>query len=850
MSQNKNIVIPVIMFCCCVAVAARGQDQVLTGPLRSAIRDLTVSYGAGYGKGVEFIGRLEAIEKKLKSGQDTESVKAAADFAVLQREALLANPLVSNQPVLYVVRPQYRSSYHAVDTLFHTGEANMGNFQGGSALKVIDFGKGGETRTVLDCPGGIIREPNLHFEGRRVVFAMRRNINEDYHVWEINTDGSGLKQLTCAEGVSDYNPIYLPDDSIVFSSTREPKYNQCSQDIAANMFRMESDGANIHQISRNNLIDDQVSLMEDGRILYSRWEYVDRNFGDAHGLWTANPDGTSHLIYWKNNSSVPPAVYMARQIPGSAQVVCIFGPHHDHLWGSLAIVDRRLGLDGRPGIVQTWPAEAVNHARIGGGFACDDMMGCKLKFATPFPLSSKYILCSRMTGKGMEMALFLVDVFGNELLLHVEGQGCYEPIPLQARVRPPLIPSRRNYQDSQSYCYVLDVYNGTNMKGVKKGSVKSIRVVEVPEKRHWSPGKWFGQGYMAPGMNWHSLEAKRVLGTAPVETDGSAYLVLPSEKFVYFQLLDKNGMMIQSMRSGAYLQPGEKSGCVGCHDNRLAAPVLSATGLPLALRRSPDQLKNPQGEPRSFGYTAEIQPIFNKHCLDCHDYGKEGAKKLVLASDRDLTFCTSYVELWRKRYVTCVGAGPAEIQEAYSWGSHPSRLVKLLREGHRDVKLSADEMGRIITWVDLNGVYYPTYQCAYPESVSGRCPLTRPQLKRLCDLVGAPFVWKDEGSPFNNFGSPGVMVSFDRPELSPCLAKFTDKTAAEYKEALALIQAGGAQLAKQPEADRPGFVPCEKDRQREQKYAIQRQMELRYREAILNKARLNDRQLTTVVLNK
>ena len=677
--------------------------------LRSAIMDLRDTFGPRYPHAAEFLDRLAKSETRLQAGT---ALTAGAEFAELQREALVANPLVSGQPILYIVRPQYRSSYHAIDTLFHTGEANAHDFVGGGALKLIDFADGGKTRTLLDVPQGIARDPDVYFDGKKIVFALRRQAQEDWHLWEINAapavpftaPGGGLRQLTSAPGVCDFDPIYMPDDSIVFSSTREPKYNQCSQDIAANLYRMDADGANIHQIDKNNLFDNQASLMDDGRILYARWEYVDRNFGDAHGLWTAMPDGMNHTLFWGNNTVVPGAAYTPRQIPGTPNVVCIFGPHHDHLWGAMAVIDRRLGVEGRSGVVRTWPPQAINQVREGDGFDCDNMMGTKYFYADPYPLSEKYFLCSRMTGQGPEMGLFLVDVFGNEILLHSEGRGCYDPMPLKPRARPPVIPSRQDFTSTAGTFYVQDVYNGTHLQGVTRGTVTRLRVVEAPEKRTWSPGKWFGQGYTAPGMNWHDLVNKRIIGTVPVEADGSAYFTVPADKFVYFQLLDKNGMMIQSMRSGAFLQPGEKASCIGCHDDRQKASPTAQT-LTMAIRRPPSRPDDWYGPTRNFGFAAEVQPVFNRHCLKCHDFGKAGAGKLVLAADRDVTFSASYIELWRKGYVKCVGAGPAAIQQAYSWGSHASKLIQVLRPGHHEVKLNAEELDRIITWVDSNAPY-------------------------------------------------------------------------------------------------------------------------------------------------
>ena len=509
--------------------------------LRRAIADLMETMPDRYPRGAEFLARLDALEERLAAATPEQTPGIVQELEALRREALVANPLVGGQPLVFVVRHQYRSHYHAIDTLFHTAELNADRgmtphadlFQGGAALKTIDLPTG-RVQTLLDVPDGVVRDPEVHFDGQRIVFALRRNRDEDFHIWEIGSDGTGLRQLTGAAGVSDFDPFYLPDERIVFSSTREPKYNQCSRDHGANLFCMEPDGANIRQVSKNNLFDNHGTLTPDGRILYARWEYVDRNFGDAHGVWTVNPDGTNQAIYWGNNTASPGAVYYPRLIPGTQQMLCVFGMHHFRLWGALAIVDRQRGLDGREPVIRTWPADAIERVRAGGGFDCDGFVSVYPKYECPYPLSDKYFLCSRMTMRagqlpgasdaqfGEQMGIYLIDVFGNELLLHAEEPGCYDPLPLRPQPRPPVIPPRRDFENREGYFYVADVYRGTHMAGVPRGSVKSLRVVESPEKRHWSPGAWFGQGYTAPAMNWHSLENKRILGTVPVEEDGSA----------------------------------------------------------------------------------------------------------------------------------------------------------------------------------------------------------------------------------------------------------------------------------------------------------------------------------------
>lgn len=822
-----------------------------TAGLRLAIQDLQRTFPTRYPRGAEFLARLEVLEKELMVRGEAANAGAVPGEQLtqlikhlesLQREALLANPLVCGQPLLYVWRDQYKlGGHHAIDTLFHTCEINTNCFQGPGALKTVNVATG-EVKTLLHVPDGIARDPEVHFDGQRIVFAMRRNIVEDYHIWEINADGSGLRQLTSADNVSDFDPLYLPDDHIAFSSTREPKYNQCSRDIGANLFRMEPDGANIHQIGKNNLFDNQGALLPDGRILYARWEYVDRNFGDAHGIWTVDPDGTNQSIFWGNNMFSPAAVYYPRSVPGSAQLLGIFGMHHWRMWGALALIDRTRGLNGREPVLRTWPANAIEQVRTGPGFDCDGFITVYPKYECPYPLSDKYFLCSRMTMRpgqrwlegdarfGHEMGIYLLDVFGNEILVHADQPGCYDPMPLAPRPRPPVIPARRDRENKDGYFYVTDVYRGTHMQGVARGSVKWLRVVESPEKRHWSQGAWFGQGYTAPGMNWHSLENKRILGTVPVEEDGSAYFAVPAEKFVYFQLLDEQGLMVQSMRSGATVQSGERTGCVGCHDERRTTPPVWTT-TPLALKRAPSPLTGWYGPPRLFGYMAEVQPVFDKHCVRCHDFNQPAGKKLNLAPDRSLCFNVAYEELWRKGYLKCVGAGPAETQPAYAWGARVSRLTQELREpkvaDHKELRLSAEELDRICTWVDINGVYYADYASAYPDSLTGRCPLDNRQLDRLAALTGVPF-----GDTRSYGSSQGPYISFERPEFSPCLAKFTDRNDPRYLEALALIRAGQEQLAKRPRADMPGFVPSPTDQRREAKFAQRREIELRNRAAI------------------
>ena len=778
--------------------AARAGGDESAERLRAAIQELGQQFGTRY-------PTAALLAKAAEAGSDATALKALA------HEALIAsNPLLTDQPILFVTRKQYRPDHHNTETFFQTGEINTGSYDTEGAFKLLDVRSGSVKTLFAPGPGATVRDPDISFDAKRILFSMRKGKDDDYHIYAMNADGTNVRQLTSAKGVTDLDPIWLPDGNILFSSTREPKYCMCNRHIMCNLYRMEADGANIHQIGKSTLFEGHASLMPDGRVLYDRWEYVDRNFGDAQGLWVCNPDGTGHALYWGNNTTSPGCVIDARTLSQAHLAIAILGSCHDRPWGALGLIDRSKGVDGRAPVLRTWPSEFINRIKTEGqDFDSTKSLACK--YEDPFPLDDRHFLCARQTGKGEEMGLYYFDLHGNEVLLHAEAPGCFDPMPLRSRTVPPVLPPRRNFADPKApgTFYVQNIYVGTHMQGVKPGSIKFLRIVESPEKRNWSAREWFGQGAQAPGMNWLNFENKRILGTVPVEADGSAYVEVPANTYVFFQALDENGMMVQSMRSGAYVQPGETYGCVGCHENRVG-DIPQAAAKPLAMKREASKLNGWFGTPRLFSFQREVQPVFDNHCVSCHDYGKKAGEKLNLAGDRDAVFSTSYVDLWTQGAITCVGAGPAETQQAFSWGSHPSKLIQKVRAGHSGVKLTAEELDRLITWVDINAPYYPCYECAYPRNLGGRCPLTADELNRLKALTGVQIA--------NSHGAKQrSTVSFARPEKSRILAGLPPEAPAR-EEALALIREGARRLMETPRADMDGFVPAGEDQSREAKY--------------------------------
>ena len=538
---------------------ARGDE-----PLRRAIVDLAETFGDRYPQGRSFLARLDQLERDAGGATPETAKRLALQLETLRREALLANPLLCGQPVLFVVRQQYSNNHGTEATMCQTGEINTQFFRGGGAVKIVDFADRdsahrGKLTTILEVPQGVARDPEISFDGRRVLFSMRRDIEDDYHLYEMNVDGSGLRQLTSGSRLSDVQPIYMPDGRIVFASTREPKYIPCQRHLMCNLFTADADGSNVRQLGRNTQFEGHASLMPDGRILYTRWEYVDKHYASAYGLWTMNPDGTNQALYYGGYAWQPSAVIDARIVPGTQQFVCIYTTVHNLPLGAMVVADRRAGLDGPTPIRHNWPPDLGPYMdlwdrvdRIGNRF--DSFMHLPIVYEDPYPLSDKYFLCSRSTRPKGPMGLFLVDVFGNEVLLHAEAPGCFDPMPIRPRSRPPVVPRRTDLGEKDGAFYVRDVYAGQAMDRVGRGTVKWLRVVEAPPKRtfpKWDIGDWTPalsvDSHHPVALNWDHYNNKRVLGKVPVEPDGSAYFTVPADRFVYFQLLDENNMMVHSM---------------------------------------------------------------------------------------------------------------------------------------------------------------------------------------------------------------------------------------------------------------------------------------------------------------
>ena len=775
--------------------------------LQNAISDLTDNFGA------EFTSQIQEYKPALKQLINLQSADWDTKFDKLQRDILLKNPLLTRQPIVFTTRRQFKRDHHNTATLFQNGEINTGSFVPSGKMKTLDL-KTGEVKTLIETKHGIVRDPDISFDGKRILFSMRKNIRDEFHIYEMTLASGKIRQVTKGAGVADIDPIYLPSGEIVFSGTREPKYCMCNIHVMANLFKVNADGSNLQQLGKSTLFEGHSALLPDGRIIYDRWEYVDRNFGDAQGLWTVNPDGTNHAIYYGNNTPSPGGVINPMPIPGTRFMLALLSSCHDRPWGSLAIIDRERAIDGKAAILRTWPSWAKKLVKDPGkaNRAWDTFVKVRPRYEDPYPLNAKYFLVSReMTPNSEKMGIFLLDIFGNETLVHFEEPGCYDPMAICARKKPTAIPDMRDLSKKEGYFYIQNVYQGTHMRGVKKGSAKYLRIIESPEKRTWTKPAWNGQGVLRPAMNWHDFSSKKIIGIVPVEADGSCYFKVPANTFLFFQLLDENMMMIQTMRSGTMVQPGEIGSCVGCHEDRRTTPLTKHSATMLALKK---ELATPaySGPNRALCYRRDVQPIFTKHCASCHDFGKPAGKRLILAGDQNPYFNASYIDMWRtwktrNPIIKPIGAGPAEILQPYTWGAHRSILAKVImgtHKSHAKINMPINQARQVITWLDMNAPYYPVYSSAYENNLVGRCPLNDNEMKTLGNIVGINFFEPNKFRGHNR--KIGPMISFDRPELSPCLQKL-DKKSKQYKQALALIKLGKKRLEQTPRADMENFQP-------------------------------------------
>jgi hypothetical protein len=708
------------------------------------------------------------FELQLREKVKQENAKVAATREKLKK----LMPDVSE--VVFVRRATFQSSHYYTD--FIDGSRFFG-----SELCVLSLDDGSVRSLVPSLKNGIIDRCNLSFDGKKVIFDYKAKNGEGYRIWEVNIDGTGLRQLTFPPAdeeariekywlrnhghwgggeyrhhTDDMQPVYLPDGGFAFISSR------CEYGILCDgpdyltvtvLYRADKDGKQIEKLSNNALSETCPTVMEDGRILYTRWEYVDNGSVTNKGLWALNPDGTASSEIYGANIAYPSVFNAGRQIPGKPnKFVCIGAPHMPVGVGTVLLVDTSYDhrtVDGvkyiTPEVDQQhqsrWQKPANGHlftrlyvppsvdsqtiqkdySRDGGGNTDRGPL-----FMDPYPIDEENYIVSFNPQERFNVpnaySLYLInDKNDRELLYRPEEYSAWCAIPVRATKNPP-VPTIAKSSDlaekNLAQLVVLDIYAG--MEKVPRGSVKFIRINEhVPRpwsaRRFWD-GDEYDQQHSVITMKTH-LGLKAQYGIVKVEEDGSANFVVPADKNIFLQALDENYREIQRERTFINLRPGEIRSCVGCHERATESPVAGGNRTTaIALRRSPDSASAQPGEKsgaRPISYYEDVQPVLNKHCVKCHNNEKpEG--KINLSSDITPLFNRSYETLmnWNSFPVIRENhpkAGNNHVLPPYSLGSYSSKLVKLLDKGHYEVKMPIEDWVRLTTWIDSNGQYYGTY---------------------------------------------------------------------------------------------------------------------------------------------
>ena len=821
---------------------ARARWTGTVDSLESAIEDMVATFGAKYPNGRAYLERSRALRKCGAMPRDRL-------LESLATEALLANPLLGSLRLVLVKRPNFGG---------HDGFFGYTSYiiRSPAELCVLESVRnGGPVRTLLRTETGCVRDPDVSFDGRRIVFAYARDQRSDshYHLWEINADGTGLRQLTTsppfagpepplrAPGWHDVEPCYLPSGAIVFTSTRYVRFVDCVDvEPVTTLFAMDADGRRLRGISANHVHDWHPSVLNDGRLIYTRWEYTDRSQMWPHKLFVKNPDGSSTASFYGSNSWWPVSMLHARAVPSSRRVICTLAGHHSDTsqTGEIALLDRSRGSEDVKGVAALFPPRKIEPI-----YRDDPRPDPNTRYTEPYPLSERWFIVSGRPAGAKRFGLYLADFSGNRVLLYEDEKlDCLSAMPLSARPCPPVIPPQTDYRRNDATILLLDVYRGAGMAGVPRGSVKALRILDFDVRdtpgsgglrQEEGPSGGHSCPVTALGGSWH---VKRILGTVPVHADGSAAFRIPAERRVFFQPIDERGRAIQSMRSWVEAMAGECITCIGCHESPTEPPPLAKA---MALAKEPVDPTPWYGPPRAFGFVREVQPVLDRHCVRCHNAAdKQG---LDLRGDATNWFSMAYENL--RLFVQPIGPqGSAALMAPRSRGAAASRLADLLLTGHEGVRLDPESLDRIITWIDLNVPYYDNTAITRPftgplsnqVTASGRAVIDDPKPLwnaldndcRSCHARG--FSVEPTAAPCQVLDLPKTLkrppINLTHPEESRILTAplaraagglelcgkpvWKSRDAPAYLAALRVIQGWHDELVARPREDMPGFVPC------------------------------------------
>lgn len=626
------------------------------------------------------------------------------------------------------------------------------HFIPGSALCLLELKDATPVvRTLLKDSEGVIRDPDVSHDGKRVLFAWKKSDRlDDYHLHELDLTSGKVRQVTSGLGFADFEGVYLPGGDLLFNSSRCVQAVDCFFTEVSNLYTCDPNGRFLRRLGFDQVHTNYPTVTEAGQVLYTRWEYNDRGQIYTQALFQMNAGGTGQTEYYGNNSYFPTAILHARQIPGAQKVLAIAAGHHTRQTGKLILLDPARGRQENQGAQLVAPVRRTPAVTVDAYGQEGDL------WQYPFPLSeTEYLVGYSPWGWGRQPLLFGVYFMTKdgrrELLVSDAGISCNQPVPLRRPVPHPQ-PNTTDYTKGTGTFYIQDVYAGPGLAGIPRGKAKKLRVVGLDFRATVIGGNHnrgeAGMAFVATpiAVAQGSWEAKTVVGETPIYADGSAIFTAPARTPLFFQVLDEKGQVMQTMRSWSTLQPGENASCVGCHEHKSGTPLASQPRE--ALRRGPRPLEPFHGPPRGFSFPREIQPILDRHCTSCHhdrsrlpwlagsrsqdtppakENGNEVSFSLLSTTITDQAarrrFSDAYLALtgavWgydrslegtSRPLVNWLSpqSGPP-MRQPYSAGSATSGLMTLLEEGHKGVKLNREEMEKLACWIDLVVPYCGDY---------------------------------------------------------------------------------------------------------------------------------------------
>jgi hypothetical protein len=744
------------------------------------MRTMITQLSARGAKVSKHIARLDALQARAKAMSastpaDVVIEKLEAEAKALRYEAMVKdNPLMDFEKLLFVKRFKYQSNHYYTD--FINGCSKFGG-----NLCVLDLKSGDVIDLIPEMKEGIFGRFDLHFNADKVVFAWKKEREEGFRIYEVPIDpktgkrAGKVRQVLLAphnekeiqkkyrvgyhHGTDDMNPVYLPDGGIVFISSRCQYGILCDgPDIFCTtlLYRMDADGKNLQKLTNSAVSEATPTILNDGRIMYTRWEYLDKGSVTNKCLWAVRPDGTGQAEIYGSDIAYPASFHQGRAIPGTNTKFVFLGvPHYPQNGvGTVIRIDMTKNIRTREPMTYITPDVDV---RGQGGFWHDreSKWGPHRLFKEPFPLSEDFFLVSMNIEKNWKHPtawdICLLGESGDTAVIHSDPDiGVFQPIPLKKREMPVVLRGAMDPELAKkglAVCVVTDIYQG--MEETPRGSIKYIRINEQVPRPWASRRRWGGdtsdQQHVTITGATH-LGLKIQVGVVPVEKDGSAHFYVPADKNVYFQALDENYMEVQRERTCVNYRPGESRSCMGCHET--PNDIVSAKSRVVsALKRKPSTPGPQPGEKsgsKPLYYPVDVQPVLDKHCVKCHS-GDKPKGELDLSGTLTTLFSVSYENLVKERrrgngrrrfdLFPTIGenhpkAGNTEYLPARSLGSHASILIAMHSKGkvklkdpkqaeiaaklakvHEEgkVNLPLEDMIRLQTWVEANGQYYGSY---------------------------------------------------------------------------------------------------------------------------------------------